>query len=145
MFFFQNSRHTKPNGCTKLFSLFLWSKIVINKVILKLSLKYRILSFSKNLKPKFYFLAVTAPQEVNGCISLKSRDNKLNTCSQWQEKHEKRLCPECIAQLMRSKKSHYTIRRAPGKISHLIPASTSSDLIINFESNKKQELDQVPV
>jgi len=81
---------------------------------------------------KFSFLAATA-QEVNGCISLKNRDNKLSACSQWQEKHPKSICPECIAQLKRSKKSHYTIRRAPGKISHLIPASNSSDLIINFE------------
>ena len=56
----------------------------------------------------------------------------------------KKICPECLSQVRLStsnnpnKKLHYTIRRAPVKISHLIPASHSQDLIINFDKKTDQ-------
>ncbi len=100
----------------------------------------------RSQKIKFYFCSISiANQEVNGCISLKAGDKKIDTGSQWQEKNEKIPCPDCVAHLKRSKKTHYTIRRAPGKISHLIPTSTSSDLIINFDSNRKKDSSLIPV
>lgn len=63
---------------------------------------------------------------------------RLNDSNNLPVPSQKALCPDCLNQIKRSKKNHYTIRRAPGKISHLLTTSQSTDLIINFKPENKK-------
>jgi hypothetical protein len=50
---------------------------------------------------------------------------------------ERTKCAECLNKSKKSKKTHYTVRRAPGQISHLLSSQPATDLFTNYKCSSK--------